>query len=218
VFPLLGTLIGGTVGGLLGAAGAGAAVRAAADYVKWGGLIDAFERLGNTYADGLPAGCSASVRERIYREPQLRTLRDDELVVSDRFASELDPDHPSAPSFAAVLWDTSRERIAATLGNLPRAAARLSGSLVGSCIDYGIQRWPRQRHSARTAALRMYGSFLVETETLRLGLGQRDRSILAPILSELTKKPNHPFKTEVPKEQVLTALALRDLAEVGSQP
>jgi len=215
-FPILGTLIGGTVGGILGSMGAREAARGAVAWVKWGYALEAFERLGRTYADGLPAGCVDAVTGEILKKRDIERFVKEEKTRAPRFQRELDPHDSTPPTVAAVLWQRSTERAEMSLPKITEAGAKTSDGLLDLCVDSAVARYPRQQRSARESAYKMFGSFLVEVPLLRASLPPDERAQLNPALEEIEKNPNHPFKAHKDKADILAAVAMKALVGGGS--
>jgi hypothetical protein len=216
VFPLLGTMIGGTVGGIFGSMGAREVVRGAVSWVKWGLALEEFDRLGKAYSGGLPASCVEAVTTEILKRRDIGRFVMEEKGRTPRFKRELDASDPKPPTVAAVLWQRSTDRAAKSLPKLDEAGAKTSDALLDLCVDSAVSQYPRQRKSALEAAYKMFGSFLVEVPLLREALPPDVRARAIPTLEEIEKNPNHPFKANKNKGDILAAVAMKSLVTTGS--
>lgn len=213
VLPILGTIIGATLGGLAASAAAREIVRGTVEYAKWGLALEWFEQAAEQYRDGLPEVARSAVADTIYHRKELVEFLEAEEPRRVGYAAELDPNDPTPPTLAAVVWASAIDRARVALAKLDAATLRTSDSLLDLCVRYGVSRFPRQRESARRASLRLYGSFLTEIPVLRDALFQKHDPQLALVLAEIQESPNHPCRTDKPKTDILSAIALSALGQ-----
>lgn len=215
VLPILGTIIGGTIGGLLGSLGAREFVRGAVEWAKWGTTLEVFNELGERYRNEAPPACIDAVATSVFQRPRIVEFVEVESPRRSRFHRELDPGDPTPPTPAAVLWGSALARAESALPRIDDAAKRSFDALRDLCIKTALARFPRQKQSARSTAIALYGSFLVEVPFLQLAIPSQQSARMAAALEELKRNPNHPYRSEKPKLDIMRALALQMLIEGG---
>lgn len=207
-FPLVGTVIGGAVGGILGGLGAGTVVMGIADRWKWGKALAASQELCNRYSNGFTESMRREVADSILQRKSIEEFVECEQRLSLRFKDELDPYSPTPPSMAAAIWGASLKRARVGAQRATSLASEAHDTVMEAAIAAGIQAYPRRREEARARAQLIFGSFVLESATLRRALNSGEREALGPALEELRLRPNYPCRTAAAKDDLLCALLL----------
>jgi len=215
IFPLAGTLIGGGVGAFLGSMGARELIDNVSINLEWGNSLKTYKYLAEKYEENWPHTMNEVINQKYFH---LDSIKKNLLTEENRFAKfkpELDLNQIIEPSISAVIIHETIKRLERSIDVIQRTSKQLQDELISFCIEFGINRYPREREKSKNYAKLMYGAVLAENSEWLIIPNNSERELISKMKSEFKRSPNNPFKLKYSKEELLGAIAMSTLTKEG---
>lgn len=211
IFPIAGTVIGGGVGIILGAIGARELTDDFFKNHKYKDVRKSYNYFYKKYADGISKDLIARMQNKFYHKNKIEKLYLLERNKLEIYKDQLDSKSTLKPSLSAVLVDETVKRLKSAVDRIKYSTDEIYDSLTNFCIDYSINKYPREREKGRLYARNLFGAIFAENSDWLIDLDAKEKEIIIDMKTELEKYPNNALTLEITKEKLLGTILLLNL-------